>query len=330
MNGRRLIAFGLLCALVCVGCGSHSSGSSQRLVAFSQANNAEPYRAAQKALMEKLFAQSSDVKLVVADAQQDNSRQIAQIETFIRQKPAALIVAPNERAALTAVMGQALQAGIPVICLERDILQPNYTTYIRIDNHAIGQKAGQFIVDKLTKKYGAPKGNVVILRGLLGVEAQINRDAGAREVLAKYPDIHIVADPVADWIQARAKDRMTEVLRVQPAIDVVYGHNDPMAIGAYLAAHELNRDKEMIFVGVDGLGGPAGGIRKVMDGVLAATFVYPLGVREAVDVTQKILRDPAYRPRKEIILESTMVTPENAAQLYQQLTVDGEEGAPHG
>ena len=121
-------------------------------MAFSQANNAEPYRASQKALMEQLFAQMPDVKLVVSDAQQDNSKQIAQIETFIRQKPAVLIVAPNERAALTAVMGQAMQAGIPVICLERDILQPNYTTYIRMDNRAIGRMAGQFIVDQARRK----------------------------------------------------------------------------------------------------------------------------------------------------------------------------------
>ena len=167
-----------------------------------------------------------------------------------------LIVAPNERDALTAVMGKAMEAGIPVICLERDIVQPNYTTYIRMDNRAIGRMAGQFIVDQLTKKNGAPSGNVVFLRGLLGVEAEINRDGGAREILSRYPDIHIVADPVANWIQAEAHDRMTEVLRVQPKIDVVYGHNDPMAIGAYLAAKELGRDKEMIFTGVDGLGGP--------------------------------------------------------------------------
>ena len=99
-----------------------------------------------------------------------------------------------------------------------------------------------------------------------------------------------MADPVADWIQAKAKDRMTEVLRAQPKIDVVYGHNDPMAIGAYLAAKELGREKEMIFVGVDGLGGPAGGIKKVMDGVLAATFVYPLCVDKAVEIGQP---DPA-------------------------------------
>jgi len=231
-------------------------------------------------------------------------------------------VAPNERAAMTDVMGQAMQAGIPVICLERDIVQPNYTTYIRIDNRVIGKMAGQFIVDQLTRKYGEPKGNVVIIRGLLGVEAQINRDGGAREVLYQYPQIHIVADPVADWIQAKAKDRMTEVLRVQPKIDIVYSHNDPMAIGAYLAAKELNRDKEMLFIGVDGLGGPAGGIKKVMDGVLAATFVYPLGVHEAVDVAQKIMRDPAYEPPKQITLDSTMVTPANAAELYRQLTVN--------
>ena len=320
MKTWKTLALGAVLALA--GCGPHGAG--QKLVAFSQANNAEPYRAAQKSLMEKLFAETPDVKLVSADAQQDNSKQIAQIETFIRQKPAVLIVAPNERDALTAVMGKAMEAGIPVICLERDIVQPNYTSYIRMDNRAIGRMAGQFIVDQLTKKNGAPKGNVVFLRGLLGVEAEINRDGGAREILSRYPDIHIVADPVANWIQAEAHDRMTEVLRVQPKIDVVYGHNDPMAIGAYLAAKELGRDKEMIFTGVDGLGGPSGGIKKVMDGVLAATFVYPLGVKEAVEVSQKMMRDSSYKAPKVVTLDSIMVTPDNAADLYKKLTVAGE------
>src|SRR5438132_8773984 len=132
-----------------------NSASKKYFVAFSQCNNAEPYRAAQNQLMEKLFKEKGDVQLVIADAQQDNSKQIAQIETFIRQKPDLLIVAPNERAPLTDVMGQAMEAKIPVICLERDILQPNYTSYIHSDNVAIGRLAGQFIVDHLKKKYGA-------------------------------------------------------------------------------------------------------------------------------------------------------------------------------
>src|SRR4051812_5709389 len=308
------IALAVACLLAC-GCGG--SSKKQLVVAFSQANNAEPYRAAQNALMTKLWSDHPDVKLVISDAQQDNSRQVAQVETFIREKPDLLIVAPNERAALTAVMGQAMAAGIPVICLERDILQPNYTTYVHSDNVAIGRLAGQFIVDHLTKKYGTPKGNVVAIRGLLGVEGEINRDRGAREMLDRYPEIKTVADPVADWIQAKAKDRMTEVLRAQPKIDVVYGHNDPMAVGAYLAAKELGREREMIFVGVDGLGGEAGGIKKVMDGVLAVTFVYPLCVDKAVEVGSRILHEPGFRPEKEYVIESTMVTAENAASLLK-------------
>jgi ribose transport system substrate-binding protein len=296
---------GLAFVVLLAGCGG--GAKKQFVVAFSQANNAEPYRAAQNELMTKLFAQMPDVKLVISDAQQDNSKQVAQVETFIRQKPDLLIVAPNERAALTAVMGQAMQAGIPVICLERDILQPNYTSYVHSDNVAIGRLAGQFIVDQLTKKYGKPKGNVVAMRGLLGVEGEINRDRGAKEVFAKYPEIKIIADPVADWIQAKAKDRMTEVLRAQPKIDVVYGHNDPMAIGAYLAAKELGREKEVIFVGVDGLEGPAGGIQKVKDGILAATFVYPLCVDKAVEIAGRMLHEPGFRPEKEYVIESRIV-----------------------
>jgi ribose transport system substrate-binding protein len=310
------IAVILLAALTACGCGRVEG---RHFVAFSQANNAEPYRAAQNALMEKLFAADPDVRLVISDAQQDNSKQVAQVETFIRQNPSLLIVAPNERAALTAVMGQAMEAHIPVICLERDILQPNYTTYVHSDNVAIGRMAGQFIVDRLTQKYGRPKGNVVAMRGLLGVEGEINRDRGAKEIFDRYPEIKIVADPVADWIQAKAKDRMTEVLRAQPHIDAVYGHNDPMAVGAYLAARELGREKEMIFVGVDGLGGEAGGIKKVMDGVLAATFVYPLCVDKAVEIGSRMLHDSSFHPEKEYVISPTLVTPANAAELYRKM-----------
>jgi len=295
----------LACALLLTACSTHKK---EFFVAFSQCNNAEPYRAAQNALMTKLFADAGGVKLVIADAQQDNSKQVAQVETFIRQKPDLLIVAPNERAALTAVMGQALEAHIPVICLERDILQPNYTTHVHSDNMEIGRLAGQFIVDLLTKKYGTPKGNVVQMRGLLGVEGEIKRDSGAKEILAKYPDIRIVAEPVADWIQAKAKDRMTEVLRAQPKIDVLYGHNDPMAVGAYLAAKELGREKEIAFIGVDGLEGEAGGVKKVADGILAATFVYPLCVDKAVEVGLKILREASFKPEKEYSIPSKLVT----------------------
>jgi ribose transport system substrate-binding protein len=316
MNRREFTA-ALFSSLLIDGCRS-AQLKGKRVIAFSNANNAEPYRAAQKALMQRLVTQHPDMALVVADAQQDNNKQIAQVETFIRQRPDVLIIAPNERAALTAVMGDAMDAKIPVICLERDVILPNYTTYVRADNEEIGRMAGEFIVKDLIRRYGTPKGNVVALRGLLGVEGEMHRDSGAREIFRPYPDIKIVADPVANWNQSEAKDRMTEVLRIEPQVDVVYGHNDPMAIGAYLAAKELGREKGITFVGVDGLGGPSGGIKKVMDGILQATFIYPLCVDKAIEITLRIFHESGFRPDKTYTMKSTMVTPENAPMLYKQ------------
>jgi ribose transport system substrate-binding protein len=280
----------------------------QRLVIFSQCNNAEPYRAAQNDEMRRLWSTQTDVNLVIMDAQQDSAKQISQIETSIRLAPSLLIVAPNERAPLTEVMGRALQAGIPVICLERDIAQPNYTTWIRADNEAIGRLVGEFVVTRLKAKYGEPRGRVVELAGLKGVEAEINRGAGAHQVWKDYPKIEVVSEAEANWLQSTAKGRMTEILSAVPRIDVVYARNDPMAMGAYLAAKEKGREKEMIFVGVDGLGGEAGGVEKVRQGILAATFVYPLCVDKAVEIGIRILREPGFTPEKVYTMTSQIVT----------------------
>jgi ribose transport system substrate-binding protein len=303
----RVIFLGLILAIV-TSCGSRTE--YRYFVAFSQANNAEPYRAAQNELMQKLFAKYPDVHLVITDAQQDNSKQIAQIETLIRQKPSLLIVAPNERAPITEAMGKAVAAGIPVICLERDVTAPNYTTFIGVDNRAIGHMAGEFVRNELTRRNGEPKGKVVEIRGLLGVEAQTERHEGALQAFSADPGIQIVHEAVADWLQSNARERMLEILRAEPKIDAVYAHNDPMAIGAYLAARELGREHEMFFVGIDALGGPAGGIKKVLDGVLAATFYYPLCVDKAVEIGNRIIREPAFKPEKRYILE----------QMYQRLS----------
>jgi ribose transport system substrate-binding protein len=286
-------------------------------VVFSQCNNSEPYRAAQNAAMKKLWGAQPDVRLVVMDAQQDSVRQIAQIETAIRMKPQLLIVAPNERAPLTEVMRQAMEAHIAVICLERDIVEPYYTSWIRVDNRAIGRLIGQYVVDELTKKYGEPRGNIVELAGLKGVEAETNRRLGAHDIWDRYPKIKVITEAVANWSQSLAKDRMTEILSAVPQIDVVYGRNDPMAVGAYLAARERGRDKEMIFVGIDGLAGEAGGVSKVQEGILSATCIYPLCVDKAVEMGTKILRDPTFQPEKSYTISSALVTAANAATFYK-------------
>ncbi|MDR1252292.1 MAG: substrate-binding domain-containing protein [Treponema sp.] len=318
MKKALAVAIILLVVASLVFAGGQKAASGKKLVIFSQCNNAEPYRAAQNASFQQLWAQYPDVQFEIMDAQQDNSTQVSQIETAIRRTPDLLIVAPNERAPLSDVMGRAKRAGIPVICLERDIVDSNnFDTWIMSDNRSIGRLVGEFIVDYLTKKYGSPTGNVVDMQGLLGVEGEENRREGAWDVLKQYPNIKQVAKAEAKWLQSDARDRMTEILRVQPTIDVLYGHNDPMAIGAYLAAQELGREKEMIFIGVDALNGEAGGIKKVIDGVLSASFIYPLCTDKAVEIGYKMISDASFKPEKQYEVTSQMITIENAASLYR-------------
>jgi ribose transport system substrate-binding protein len=308
---RFIVMFGAI-LLLANGCGDAPvapgtlSPAERFLVVFSQCNNAEPYRAAQNRRFEELFSSHPEVTFVIHDGQADAAKQIAQIENSIRQRPSLLIVAPLQRDALTRVMKQAMAARIPTICLERDIVEPDYTTWIRCDNFAIGVMAGQWIVEHLTRKNGSPTGNVVEIRGMQGVEGAINRHAGALSILTNHPQIRIIHDATANWFQPLAMDRMTEALNAHPtSIDVVYAHNDPMAYGAYLAAKEKGREKEMVFVGVDGL--PHEGARYVQEGILGVTFEYPLCVDKAVEVGLRLLKEPGFIPEKSYLMNSRMI-----------------------
>ncbi len=320
-TGFLPLLFALGALLVGGGCGEGGGGASNsvappgttpaagkppRLVIFSQCNNAEPYRAAQNRRMKELLDGDPSIKLVIYDGQADAAKQIAQIENAIRQKPALLVVAPLQRDSLTKVMGEAMKAGIPTLCLERDIVEPNYTSWIRCDNFKIGRLAGEWIVDHLKKKHGAPKGTLVEIRGMQGVEGAINRHAGAHSVLTNHPDIKVIHDATANWFQPQAMDRMTEALNAHPTgIDVVYAHNDPMAYGAWLAAREKGREKQIVFVGVDGL--PNEGAKYVQDGVLGVTFEYPLCVDKAVEIGKRILDEAGFQPEKTYLMESRVV-----------------------
>jgi len=171
-----------------------------------------------------------------------------------------------------------MKAGIPSICLERDIMAPNWTTFIRCDNRKIGRQAGQFVVDYLTRKYGAAKGKIVEIEGMKGCEGAINRHGGFWDIVGKHPDIKCVHTATANWFQPEALDRMTEALNACPEIDVVYGQNDPMAYGAYLAAKEKGREKEMIFIGIDGLADE--GQKYVKEGIFAVSFAGASALRD--------------------------------------------------
>ncbi len=225
-----------------------------------------------------------DLHIVMADGQQDNAKQVADVENFLQQKVDLLIISPNEAKPLTAVVERVFKAGIPVIIIDRQIEGDSYTTFIGADNVAIGAAAGAFADSIL---HG--KGDIVELRGLPGSTPAQQRDSGFRAAIAAYPGMKIIHDPVANWLREEAMTQMEAALAAHPHIDLVYGQNDPMAIGAWLAAKNAGREKEMQFIGIDGLPGLDGGRQAVRDGKLAATFVYPTGGKDAVETAEKIL-----------------------------------------
>jgi len=282
---RRVVRAGAFAlALAAIACG-REQGGGKKLVGFSQANLGEPWRVAMNAEIEAAAKTHPEFEVVYADAQQDNAKQVADVENFLRQKIDLLIISPNEAKPLTPVVKRAFDAGIPVVVLDREIEGDSYTTFIGADNRAIGRAAGEFAAKTL-----GGKGNIVEIRGLPGSTPARDRSDGFHEAIAAYPDLHIIHDPVANWLREEAMTQMEAALSAHPKIDLVYAHNDPMAVGAYLAAKAKGRDSAITFIGIDGLPGLDGGRQAVADGKLAATFVYPTGGKEAIDVVAKILK----------------------------------------
>ncbi|WP_228010316.1 substrate-binding domain-containing protein [Nonomuraea phyllanthi] len=314
-----------LCAALAAACASKapapsasSGGKSTFVVGYSQSNNAEPYRAQLNLQLQHYLKKYPDIELLpIADARQSSATQVSQVQNFITQKVDALIVSPTEPAPLTAAVEQACAAKIPVIVLDRTVNTDCYTAFIGGDNVLIGKKAGEEALRLLPDG-----GNVVELRGIMSNQPQIDRDKGFREAIAANPKIKIIADREAKWLKEQATPIMQQWLAQHEKIDLVYGHNDPMALGAYLAAKAAGKADSIKFIGIDGLAIPDGGIRAVQLGQLSATFIYPTGAQEAAETVNKILHGQPVE--KQQVLGTTQVTKDNAAELYKQYDLSGQ------
>lgn len=285
------------------------------LIGMSQANNAEPYREVMNNDVTTAAKDAPGFKVTVADAAQDNSKQVSQVENFITQQVDLLIISPNEAKPLTAVVKKAYDAGIPVIVLDRKVEGDAYTAYIGGDNEAIGKKAGEYYANTMLPEGG----KVVEISGLAGSTPAAERAAGFREGIKANPKVEIVGIQSAEWLREKGQTAMDALLKSNPDIDAVYSHNDPMAEGAYLAAKSAGKESELKFTGIDALPIASGGIKAVEAGRLDATFVYPTGGREAVAMAKQLLVDCKTDVPKSTTLETEQVTADNAKEVYGKL-----------
>jgi ribose transport system substrate-binding protein len=277
------------------------------VIGFSQCNSAEPWREAMNKEMQAAAALYPEIELIISDAQQDNSKQVADVENFIIKEVDLLIISPNEAQPLTGIVEKAYRQGIPVIVLDRKILSDAYTCFIGADNVIIGEAAGRYAVKLLNGK-----GKVVEIWGLKGSTPAQERHDGFMKGIEEYPEIEIIYEQDGAWLRRRGREIMENALQRFEKIDLVYGHNDPMAMGAYIAAKDAARDEGMYFIGIDGLPGPEGGAQAVLNGELNATFLYPTGGKEAIKTALKILQTEPVE--KQITLETATIDRENAAR----------------
>jgi ribose transport system substrate-binding protein len=284
-------------------------------VGFSQVTTLEPWRVQFNKDIQAEAKNHPEVDLIITDGQDKTQKQVADCENLIVQQVSVLLISPKESAGLTGVVEKAIDAKIPVIVLDRNVDTKRITQFIGGDNVAIGRAAGEHAV-RLLGGAGGAAGNVVEIWGGMGTQPAHDRHNGFHAFTDKEPGIkYLLNNQSGDWKQDQAYNIMTTALRNNEKIDLVYGHNDPMAYGAYLAAKDAGREKDIkFFIGIDGL--PDEGVTWVYKGLLTATFLYATPGAEGLRQAVKLLNGEKIPP--VITLPTMLITKDNASDILKK------------
>jgi ribose transport system substrate-binding protein/inositol transport system substrate-binding protein len=206
---------------------------------------------------------------------------------------------------------QARAANIPVVTVNQNISKPELVnSFVGVSHVQGGEMEMQAAADAL-----GGKGNIVVLHGPMGSDAQIGRDQGYKNVLAKYPDIKIVYEQTANWKTDEALKLVENWLQTGTQIDAIVSQNDAMAVGAEKAVEDAQMlDKIMIF----GLDATPDALALIKDGKMTATVSQSTtqqGVN-AMDAAYKIVTGETVEPA--ITVEHTLINKDNVAEFIQE------------
>lgn len=208
-------------------------------------------------------ADEMGVKLITVDAEKSALKQIEQIESFIAQKVDAIILNPCEVEASSPAVSKAIAAGIPIVNVNSETtIKP--TAFVGSNDVESARIAMKFLAEKL-----GGKGNVVMIHGLMGQAAQIQREKGANEIIKEYPNLKIIAAQTGEWDRAKSMDLMENWIQSYgPKINAVFAQNDEMAMGAVKALQAAGLKSKVIVIGIDAI---ADALQAVKKGDLDAT-----------------------------------------------------------
>lgn len=234
-------------------------------VGFAQTESNNPWRLAQTKSMQD-EAKRLGYQLVYTDAAGSTAKQVSDVRSMIAQKVDAIFLAPREDKPLAPVVKEAAKAGIPVILLDRNIdallAKPgtDYVTFIGSDFIKEGQRVGQWLV-----KNAKGKMNIIELEGTTGASPANDRKKGFDDVIKQAAGFKILASQTGDFSRDKGRQVAETLLQAHPDANVIYAHNDEMAIGA-IAALEAAGKKPGVDVLVLSIDGGKEAVQLVVDG----------------------------------------------------------------
>lgn len=307
-----------------------AAADEEMLFAYSQAELVNAWRVTNQADMEEQV-EAAGVKLITADANQDPSKQLSDVENFLAQQPDCLIVSPLEAEASAPVVDLANEANVPLVIIDRNIVAtPGEGMYISeiTQSHVIsGRLLAEKTVELLTEKYGEPRGNVVHVQGLAGASPVIDANTGWDEVMADYPNIQTVATSDAGFTKDGGLKVMEDFLQRFPEgeIDVVRSDYSDMTMGAIEAIKNAGRTELLGFV--VGEGGHVKAIQAVVDGEIARETQTPPYFGEiSVKTCLDYLAGNSVEPKQQVdikVFDSS--DPETAQEYIDVITEKGLE-----
>jgi simple sugar transport system substrate-binding protein len=225
---------------------------------FSQIGAESEWRTANTKSI-KEAAEAEGINLKFSDAQQKQENQIKAIRAFIAQKVDVIAFSPVVETGWEPVLKEAKAAKIPVILTDRAVSAKDETlwvTFMGSDFVEEGRRAANWLVEK-TKDAPGPV-NIVELQGTVGSAPAIDRKKGFEEVIKDKPKYKIIRSQTGDFTRAKGKEVMEAFLKAEgKKINVLFAHNDDMAIGAIQAieAAGIKPGKDILIVSIDGVKG---------------------------------------------------------------------------
>ncbi|KRF42175.1 ABC transporter substrate-binding protein [Paenibacillus sp. Soil787] len=204
-------------------------------------------------------AKEAGIDLKFSDAQQKQENQIKAIRSYIAQKVDAIAFSPVVESGWDTVLKEAKDAGIPVVLTDRAVDSKDtslYKTFLGSDFVEEGRNAGKWLVEKVKDQKGPI--NIVELQGTTGSAPAIDRKKGFEEVIKSNPNLKIVKSQTGDFTRAKGKEVMEAFIKSAKAentkMDVLYAHNDDMALGAIQALEEagIKPGKDILVISLDG------------------------------------------------------------------------------